>query len=72
VPLDRGRRLPHDRLVVPTSAAVLFVIGASACGKAPSEPPASIVDLSTSTAELARDFDARRGEPRFLALLSPA
>lgn len=34
-------------------------------------PAASIVDLSTSTAELARDFDAHAGEARFVMLLSP-
>lgn len=32
---------------------------------------AAIVDLSTSTADLARDFDAHAGEPRFVMLLSP-
>lgn len=32
---------------------------------------AAIVDLSTSTAELARDFDAHAGEARFVMLLSP-
>lgn len=34
-------------------------------------PVATIVDLSTSVAELARDFDSHAGEPRFVMLLSP-
>jgi hypothetical protein len=45
----------------------------AACGKAPgpAAPPAQIVDLSSSIAELRHDFDAHRGEPRFVMLIAP-
>ena len=49
-----------------------LVLALVACGKAPSGQPAQIVDLSTSLAELKRDFDAHAGEPRFLTLLAPS
>jgi hypothetical protein len=68
VPLDPRRHLPHDGNVV-RSLVVLTVI--AACTKTPTESPATIVDLSTSTAELQRVFDAKAGEARFLTLLSP-
>jgi len=48
--------------------AVLVVLaGASGCSK----PPVPIVDLSRSLEPLRIAFDAHRGEPRFLTLLSP-
>jgi hypothetical protein len=52
---------------------VTFVFGlaAAACSKAPPNPPAQIVDLSASVDELRRDFDAHKGEARFVAILSP-
>ncbi|HEY5938060.1 MAG TPA: hypothetical protein VIU61_25595 [Kofleriaceae bacterium] len=43
----------------------------AACSKAPSGKPAEIIDLSGSMADLATAFDAKRGEVRFVALLSP-
>lgn len=54
-------------------ALVVLVMCVMACGKAdpPAGPPAQIVDLSASFEELKRDFDAHRGEARFLTLLAP-
>ena len=54
---------------VTRTLVMLAVLGA--CGKAPAGDPARIIDLSTSVAELRTEFDAHRGEPRFLTLLSP-
>lgn len=52
--------------------SMLALVGCKAEEKPQGEHPvAAIVDLSTSTAELARDFDAHAGEPRFVMLLSP-
>jgi len=52
--------------------ALLITAATAACSKAPPTAPAQIVDLSTSVGELARAFDARAGEPRFVTLLSPS
>jgi hypothetical protein len=43
-----------------------------ACGGKPDHPPAQIIDLTASTAELVRDFDAHSNEARFVTTLSPA
>lgn len=53
---------------------VLALLALAACGgkKTGDHPPAQIVDLSASTAELTRDFDAHSGEARFVTTLSPA
>jgi hypothetical protein len=53
-----------------TRALVVLTVVA-ACGGSPSGSPAQIVDLSAGTAALRTDFDAHRGEARFVALLSP-
>lgn len=59
--------------VTRTLAAVAVLGLVAACGgKQPDHPPAQIIDLSTSTAELVRDFDAHSGEARFVTVLSPA
>ena len=50
---------------------VSVFIALAACGKAPTGKPAEIVDLSGSMADLAAAFDGKRGEVRFVALLSP-
>jgi hypothetical protein len=53
---------------------LVVLLAVAACGgkKAGDHPPAQIVDLTTSTAELTRDFDAHSGEARFVTTLSPA
>jgi len=51
---------------------VVLLALAAACSKSASEQPAQIIDLSTSLAELQRDFDAHAGEIRFVTLLSPS
>lgn len=57
-----------------SSVLRLLVVLAVACGgkKTGDHPPAQIVDLTGSTAELTRDFDAHSGEARFVTTLSPA
>jgi hypothetical protein len=47
------------------------LIAFAACSKAPAGKPAEIVDLSGSMVDLATAFDSKRGEIRFVALLSP-
>lgn len=56
------------------------LVALSACSAEPAGPPplaptpaatASLTDLSTSLAALQADFNAHRGETRFLTLLSP-
>lgn len=46
-------------------------VSASRAAGAGSASRAEIVDLSSSLAPIQAAFDARRGAPRFLALLSP-
>ena len=48
---------------------VLAAVAVAACRAAPSDVP--LLDLSESFADWRAAFDAHRGEPRFLALLSP-
>jgi hypothetical protein len=50
-----------------------LLIALAACGgsKDQSYPEAKIIDLSTSTAELQRDFDAHASEPRFVTIVAP-
>jgi hypothetical protein len=55
---------------VTRTLAVLALI--TACGGTADHPPAQIVDLSTSTAELVSDFDAHSAEARFVTVLSPS
>jgi hypothetical protein len=55
---------------VTRTLAILALI--TACGGSVDHPPAQIVDLSTSTAELVRDFDAHASEARFVTVLSPS
>ena len=50
---------------------LLVALALAACGQAPAGKPAEIIDLSGSLEDLATAFDARRGEIRFVALLSP-
>lgn len=54
--------------------ALVLGISLSACSRAdaPAGPPAQIVDASLSFEELRVDFDAHRGEPRFVMLLAPS
>jgi hypothetical protein len=47
------------------------LIALAACSKAPAGKPAEIIDLSGSMEDLATAFDSKRGEVRFVALLSP-
>lgn len=54
---------------VTRTLVVLAIV--AACGSTPSGSPAQIVDISTSVADLRADFDAHRGEARFVTLLSP-
>jgi hypothetical protein len=58
-----------------TRAVVVSVVAAAcvlaACSKAPPNPPAEIVDLSTSIDAFAREFDSHKGEARFVTILSP-
>lgn len=49
----------------------VLAVALAGCTAASERAPSAIVDLSTSTAELQRDFDAHAGEPRFVMLLSP-
>jgi len=60
-----------SRMLAGVTRTLVVLVMLVACGKAPSGQPAQIIDLSTSVAELRRDFDAHRGEARFVALLSP-
>ena len=60
-----------SRIIECVTRTLVVLVMLAACGKAPSGEPAQIIDLSTSVAELRRDFDAHRGEARFVALLSP-
>lgn len=49
-----------------------LLIALAACGsKETSYPEAKIIDLSTSTLELQRDFDAHAGEARFVTIVAP-
>jgi hypothetical protein len=49
-----------------------LLIALAACGsKDASYPEAKIIDLSTSTLELQRDFDAHAGEARFVTIVAP-
>ena len=52
----------------------LLVLALAACSSnsAATYPEAQIVDLSTSTTELQREFDAHAGEPRFIAIVAPS
>jgi hypothetical protein len=50
---------------------LVVLVALAACGGTPTAPPAQIVDLSTSAAELRADFNAHSGEARFVTLLSP-
>lgn len=60
----------HARCVPRTLVLAALVLG---CGsKAPDHPVAQIVDLTTSTQELLRDFDAHASEPRFVTILAPS
>jgi len=52
--------------------ALGFVLSACKRTDAPAGPPAQIIDTSVSFEELRADFDAHRGEPRFLTLLAPS
>ena len=58
-------------MMIRVMRTLAIVAAVAACGSAPSGTPAQILDLSTSDAELRREFDAHSGEPRFVALLSP-
>jgi hypothetical protein len=49
----------------------LLVLALAACRGGETYPPATIVDLSSSVAELRTDFDAHKAEPRFVTLVSP-
>ena len=52
-----------------------LLIALAACGSkdaAATYPEAKIIDLSTSTTELQRDFDAHADEPRFVTIVAPS
>jgi len=49
----------------------LIVLAVAACSAKETYPPAQIIDLSSSVAELRADFDAHKAEPRFVTLVSP-
>ena len=49
----------------------LIVLALAACSAKETYPEARIIDLSSSVAELRADFDAHKGEPRFVTLISP-
>jgi hypothetical protein len=57
-----------------TRSLVCLVLLLAACREPErfAASPAEIVDLSASFEELRADFDAHRGEPRFLTLLAPS
>jgi hypothetical protein len=61
-------------LVVMSLARLLVLAALIACRDAPemNAPPSEIVDQSASVEALQHAFNARRGEPRFLALLAPS
>jgi predicted component of type VI protein secretion system len=51
--------------------AVALVLAACSSKQA-DHPPAQIIDLTTSTAELLKDFDAHAAEPRFVTIVAPS
>lgn len=66
--------MARRQIILALAVAGLAAIAGTAC-KPPAEPPgppAEIVDASLSFEELRADFDAHRGEPRFLTLLAPS
>jgi hypothetical protein len=55
-----------------TRTLALAAVALLGCGSKPDHPPAQIIDLTTSTQELLRDFDAHANEPRFVTILAPS
>lgn len=65
----------RQRIARAIIAVVKFVVALAlvACsGKQADHPPAQIIDLTTSTAELIKDFDAHADEPRFVTIVAPS
>ncbi len=60
-------------IVTRTLVAFTLALLLAACGrKEPEFQVAQIVDLTTSTTELLRDFDAHASEPRFVTIVAPS